>query len=116
MKLNVTAQMDGDYAILQLEGDLTLGPSLAALREAAKQALSNSKPTGLILRMGGVTQMDSSGLGELTIIYSFANKQRCPLRLVGVSPHVKKILEMTRLDELLKSSADIASAKMELRA
>jgi anti-anti-sigma regulatory factor len=59
--------------------------------------------------------VDSAGLGELTVVYTFASKQKCPIRLVGVNPSLHKILEMTRLDELLRAAVDVASAKKQLK-
>ncbi|HEY6988161.1 MAG TPA: STAS domain-containing protein, partial [Bryobacteraceae bacterium] len=60
------------------------------------------------------TTVDSAGLGELTVVYTFASKQKCPIRLVEVNPSLHKILEMTRLDELLRAATDVASAKKQL--
>jgi anti-anti-sigma factor len=115
MALNVTSRLEDNFGILQLEGALTLGPSLSALREAARKVLNAADLCGLILRVGDVTTVDSAGLGELTIVYTFASKRKCPIRLVGVSPGLHKMLEMTRLDELLQAADDLASAKEQLK-
>ncbi len=114
MALQVTSKTEESFGILNLTGSLTLGPSLGALREAALEVLSGGKLSGLILRVGEVTTVDSAGLGELTVVYTFASKQKCPIRLVEVNPSLHKILEMTRLDELLRAAADVASAKKQL--
>jgi len=114
MALQVTSKTEESFGILNLTGSLTLGPSLGALREAALEVLSGGKLSGLILRVGEVTTVDSAGLGELTVVYTFASKQKCPIRLVEVNPSLHKILEMTRLDELLRAATDVASAKKQL--
>jgi len=114
MALNVTQRVDEGFGILQLAGSLTLGPSLNALRDAAKQVLTNGKLNGLILQMNEVTNVDSAGLGEMTIVYGYANRQRLGIRLVGSSPALLKMLDMTRLEELLRPSKDMQSAKQEL--
>ena len=114
MALNVTQRVDEGFGILQLAGSLTLGPSLNALRDAAKQVLTNGKLSGLILQMNEVTNVDSAGLGEMTIVYGYANRQRLGIRLVGSSPALLKMLDMTRLEELLRPSKDMQSAKQEL--
>jgi anti-anti-sigma factor len=114
MALQVTSRTEESFGILDLTGPLTMGPSLSALREAAREVLSSGKLSGLILGMGEVTTVDSAGLGELTIVYTFASKQKCPIRLVGVRPSLHKILEMTRLDELLRAATDVATAKKQL--
>jgi hypothetical protein len=42
-------------------------------------------------------------------------KQGCPIRLVEVTSHLRKMLEMTRLDALLPSAKDVATAKEEMK-
>ena len=116
MALSVTSRMEDDFAILDVVGPLTLGPSLNALREGARQVLNaTTKPSGIILRVAGVTATDSSGLGELTVIYTLATRRGCPIRLVEVSSHLHKMLELTRLDGLLPTASDVAQAKMEMK-
>jgi anti-anti-sigma factor len=114
MALTITQRTEEGFGILHLAGSLTLGPSLSALRETAKQVLANDKLSGLILQVNDVTNVDSAGLGELTIVYGFANRQRLGIRLVGSTPSLLKMLDMTRLEELLRPVKDMQSAKQEL--
>ena len=76
--------------------------------------MATAKLSGLILQVGDVTSVDSAGLGELTIVYNFANRQSMGIRLVGSTPSLLKMLDMTRLEELLPPSKDMQSAKQEL--
>jgi anti-anti-sigma factor len=115
LSLTVISRVEDNFAILELIGSLTLGPTLSTLRETARQVLSSQKILGIILQVSGVTVTDSSGLGELTVVYTLAANRKCPIRLVMVSPNLKKMLEMTRLDELLPAAVDIAAAKSELK-
>ncbi len=115
MLLTVTKRVEDDIGSLELSGALTLGPSLVGLRNNARQLIEGHKLHGLIVQVGAVTQIDSSGLGELTVVYSFATKRGCPLRLVNVKPELRKMLELTRLDGLLPSAGDISAAKNEMR-
>jgi len=64
--------------------------------------------------VGEVTSVDSAGLGEMTVVYNFANRQRLGIRLVGSTQSLLKMLDMTRLEELLPPSKDMPSAKREL--
>lgn len=61
-----------------------------------------------------MTNVDSAGLGEMTIVYGFANRQRMGIRLVGSTASLLKLLDMTRLEELLPPAKDMPSAKREL--
>ena len=114
MALHVTQKVEDGFGVLHIVGPLTLGPSLNALRDAARQVLANSPLSGLILQVADVTSVDSAGLGELTIVYGFANRQRLGIRLVGSTPSLLKMLDMTRLEELLPPCKDMPSAKREL--
>lgn len=115
MPLTVTQRVEDDIGILELSGTLTLGPSLVGLRNAARQLIAHHKLHGVIVQVEAVTQTDSSGLGELTVVYTLATKKSCPLRLVNVRPELRKLLELTRLDGLLTSAGDISSAKNEMK-
>jgi anti-anti-sigma factor len=111
MPLNIVSRTENEIAILELEGALTLGPSLHALRDAARQILSQGRPHGLIIRVDKVTATDSAGLGELTVVYTLSSKQGCRAVLSGASPNLRTMLEVTHLDGLLQSAADLPSAK-----
>jgi len=107
--------VEDGFAIFELSGSLTLSPSLSNLRENARQTFSANKLSGVILRVADVTTTDSAGLGELTVVYTMATNRNCPIRLVDVSASMKRMLEMTRIDELLPTSNSLAEAKAELR-
>ena len=115
LPLTVASRTEDGLAIVELSGTLTLGPHLATLRRAVREILEESKASGLILQVAGLTATDSSGLGELTMVYSFASRRKCPLLLVGVSPTLSSILEMTHLDGLLPRAPDLATAKRQLK-
>ncbi|MBV9405980.1 MAG: STAS domain-containing protein [Acidobacteriaceae bacterium] len=115
MPLNIESRLEDSFAILELAGQLTVGPALSTLRDDARKLLSSSKLSGLILHVSQITQADSAGLGELTLVYTLATKRGCPIRLVEASPHLRKMLEITHLDGLLPSAADINSAKQEMK-
>ncbi|MGI8959770.1 MAG: STAS domain-containing protein [Bryobacteraceae bacterium] len=115
MPLTVSSRVEDAFAILELDGSLTLGPSLSTLRETARRTMDESKVAGMILHVANVTNTDSAGLGELTVVYTLATTRRCPIILVDVSSTLQKMLEVTRLDALLPSAVDVASAKKRLK-
>lgn len=115
MPLSVSSRVEENFAVLELAGALTLSPSLSSLREIARRTLDEAKISGIILRVAEVTTTDSAGLGELTVVYTFASKRGCPIMLVEVSSTMRKMLEVTHLDALLPSAADVHSAKRQLK-
>ncbi|HEY7209761.1 MAG TPA: STAS domain-containing protein [Bryobacteraceae bacterium] len=116
MALTIATRMEDGLAVLELNGSLTLGPSLVSLRNAAREVLATPKLAGIILDVHQITSVDSSGLGELTIVYSSASRHNVPLRLVGVSANLQKMLQMTHLDGVLQSAGELAAAKRQLSA
>ena len=114
MTLTIATRMEDSLAVLELSGSLTLGPSLVSLRNAAREVLAKPNLGGIILDVGRITSVDSSGLGELTIVYSSASRHNLPLRLVGVSTNLQKMLQMTHLDGVLQSADTLATAKRQL--
>jgi len=115
MPLSITPRVEDNVGIIELSGSLTLGPSLISLREGARQLLTAPKLAGIVLLMRDVSVTDSSGLGELTVVYTLTSKRGCPIRLAECTASLRKMLEMTRLDGLLPCSRDVAAAKAELR-
>lgn len=116
MPLTVKSRVEDGFGILELSGPLKLGPSLVALRNTARQLLGGAGAlSGVILRVAEITQADSAGLGELTVVYTMATKRGCPIRLVDASPNLLKMLEVTHLDGLLPATSDIAAAKAEMK-
>jgi len=115
MPFSVTSSSDENFAVLELSGPLTLSPALSSLREAARKILVKPEILGLILQVSNVTYADSAGLGELTIVYSFASQRSCPLRLVGATPTLLKMLERTRLDDMFQPVDTVVIAKKQMR-
>jgi anti-anti-sigma factor len=107
--------VEEDIAILELQGGLTTGPLLMVLHDTAKKLIEGNKLKGVIVEMDAVTLMDTAGLSELVKIYTTATNKGCSLRLVNVKPQMRKVLVMTRLDQLLTASADLASAKADIK-
>ncbi len=116
MALTVSSHIEENFAVLDLAGNLTLGPTLSSLRETVRGLItSESNLIGIIVCVKGVLLVDSSGLGELMVVRTLATNRQCDIRLVEAPANLKRMLEMTRLEELLRSSESIAAAKAEMK-
>jgi anti-anti-sigma factor len=111
MPLAIETQLDGNVSVFTLKGPMTLGPTLSALSQRVRRELAASTPAGLVIDVSSVGMVDSAGLGELTLVYTLAARRNCSVVLAGVTKALKHSLELTRLDLLLPSAPDIASAK-----
>lgn len=115
MALTIKSHVEDGFGILELSGSLTLGPSLVTLRDSARQVLGATKLSGMVLRVSELTQTDSAGLGELTVVYTMAARRGCPIRLAEATASLRKMLEVTHLDGLLPCASDVTAAKTEMK-
>src|SRR3954454_19663764 len=104
MSLAVNSRVENEIGILELEGSLTLGPTLHRLREAVRQILAERRPRGIVLEASKLVTADSAGLGELTVVYTLTSRQGCRVALCGAAQNLLTMLEVTHLDELLPSA------------
>lgn len=95
MTLHATARTFGDATIVECSGRLVLGEESAHLREMVKGLLATSK--SVVLDLGGVTYIDSSGLGTLVGLYSTARNAGGGIKLAHLSTRMRDMLQMTRL-------------------
>lgn len=63
----------------------------------------------VILDMSNVTFLDSSGLGAVVAAMKQLGRERS-LELAGLTPAVKKVFRLTRMDKVFKVHATVGSA------
>ena len=94
MKIN-TFQV-GNVTVLAVEGKITIGAGDLALRQGVQDAL-NSGATNLVIDLGRVTTIDSSGVGELVSAYTTATNRGARLKLAHIPEKVNDVLTITQL-------------------
>jgi anti-anti-sigma factor len=107
-ELSYTAS-DGAKAgtvILTLDGPLTLGNMFKLQSD-----LRTLKPPCLIIDMTAVPYMDSAGLGVIMNYFVSAQGGGRKLLLVGVNDRVKALLEMTKVDSVLRLCESVQVAE-----
>jgi anti-anti-sigma factor len=98
MSLMISTRHSGTVAIVHIQGELTLGPPLRTLKSQIERAVSGNQATGLVLHLGGISGIDSAGLGELVAIHSLAAHHGFRVALVQPNHRVRELLEMTHVD------------------
>jgi len=86
----------GDVRIIQLSGKVTIGTGDVKIRELIDAALDAGK-SRIVLDLGGVTAIDSSGIGEMVASYTTVTKRGGTLKLLRLSPKINDILHVTQL-------------------
>lgn len=115
MGMSISSRSAGGIAILEIHGNITLGPSARGFQSRARRVLSEPGCAGLILNLADVTGLDSAGIGGLVAIHSSAARRGLRVVVVRPSKHVKEILAITRVDELFSFAEDERSALQDLR-
>src|ERR1700758_3638948 len=89
-----TRTVDG-VAIVSCAGRIEFGEEANALRDTLKKLLTSSKQ--LVLNLGGVSYIDSGGLGTLVGVYSSARAGGADIKLTGLGQRWRDVLQITKL-------------------
>jgi len=115
MSLKLDRRFYGSISILRCTGAIVVGDSLGKLEEELRRDLGNTDR--IVLDLGGVDRLDSTGMGLLVRFLSHIRKKGGDLRLCSPSQFVRKLLAATRLDSvfLVYTSEHNAIASFFLR-
>jgi len=96
MSAKITARQIEGATVLEVSGRIMLGEGAVILRDAIQDALKTGTRK-LVLDMGGVSYMDSSGVGELTGAYTSARNKSCEVRLLHLTKRIDDLMQITKL-------------------
>ena len=99
----------GDVTVLDLSGKITIGEGSVQLREAVRGLLERGKKQVLI-NLGGVDYVDSSGIGELVSCFTTTKNQGGQLKLLNLTKKIRDLLQITKLLTVFETFDDEAEA------
>lgn len=82
--------------VVDLEGKLMLGEDTEQFRTRIRELL-DSGAKKILLNMGNVNYLDSSGVGELVRAYASASSQGGQLKLLNLTKRIHDLLSITKL-------------------
>ncbi len=103
-----TRQIDG-ITILDLSGRIVLGEGSVQLRDAVKELLAKGQKN-ILLNLGDVNYIDSSGIGELVSAFTTVRNQGGDLKLLNLTKKVHDLLQITKLYTVFDVKDDEATA------
>ena len=109
VKMQTKSRQVGDATVIDVQGRITVGEGNVALREIVRD-LADKGVKRVVLNLGGVTYIDSSGLGELVKTHTTIQNKGGELRLANLNKPVNDLLHMTRLSTVFDIQKDEASA------
>jgi anti-anti-sigma factor len=97
-----------DQVVVTPTGDLDLYASVAFCNAVIGQ-LENGTPR-MVIDLGGVRYLDSSGVGALIRLLQKARSLGGEIRVANLAGTPKKVLEMSNIISLLKQAPDVETA------
>jgi anti-sigma B factor antagonist len=99
----------GDVTVIDAVGRITLGEGSSTFRDTIRDlaAKGNKK---LLLNLGEVSYIDSSGIGELVSAFTTVTNHGGVLKLLNLTKRVKDLLQITKLYTVFEVFEDEAAA------
>ncbi|HKP11074.1 MAG TPA: STAS domain-containing protein [Blastocatellia bacterium] len=95
-QLTINQRQAGDVTILDLSGKITIGEGSVQLREAVRGLLESGNKK-ILLNLGDVSYVDSSGIGELVSSYTTTSNNGGHLKLLNLTKKIQDLLQITKL-------------------
>jgi anti-sigma B factor antagonist len=109
VSVKLSTRQVGDVTVVDAAGRITLGEGATIFRDTVRDlaAKGNKK---LLVNLGEVSYIDSSGIGEMVSSYTTVTNHGGQLKLLGLNKRVKDLLQITKLYTVFEVFDDEASA------
>jgi anti-sigma B factor antagonist len=95
MQLKLSTRVVKCVTIVDCNGRIVFGEESALLRDTLKKLIAENSQ--IILNLGGVTYIDSGGLGTLVALYTTAHNAGGSVKLANLTQRVGDLLQVTKL-------------------
>jgi anti-sigma B factor antagonist len=95
-ELEVNERQAGDVTILDMNGSVRMGEGAVSLRNSIRGLVDGGKKK-ILLNLGGVKNIDSSGIGELIANYTTVSRDGGQLKLLNLTDKIQNLLVITKL-------------------
>lgn len=94
--MKIETRTMGDVKVLDCSGRITLGEGTMVVRNTVRDLLNNDDKK-IILNLGDVNYIDSSGIGELVSTYTTVANNGGQLILLNLTKKIHELLQITKL-------------------
>ena len=105
MSFKATSREIRGITVVDVSGRITLGEGSAMMRELVRDLL-NKGQTKIVLNLGDVNYIDSSGIGELVSGFTTVKNQGGELKLLNLTKKVHDLLQITKLYTVFEVHSD----------
>lgn len=100
--------------IVDLSGRIELGEGSSVIRNTVKELIGKGQKK-ILLNLGDVNYIDSSGVGELVSAFTSVRNQGGELKLLNLTKKVRDLLQITKLYTVFDVLDDEAAAVAAFR-
>jgi len=108
--MQIEQHVSGDVTIVRINGDITLNKGGDVLLKDKIHSLLQQGTKKILLDLGGVSYVDSAGLGQLVQVRTTASTSGGSLKLMNVTKRLKDLLVVTKLVTVFDSYDNEAEA------
>ena len=94
--LKLTTREQDGITILSCNGRVVFGDESSALRDMVKGLIADGK-ANIVINLGGVSYIDSGGLGTLVSLFTSARAAGGDIKLANLTQRVGDLLQITKL-------------------
>jgi len=109
MKITTSTRQAGNVTIVDVNGRIELGDESAALRNLILDLLRQGH-NQILLNLGAVHYIDSTGLGVLVSTFTSIKKQQGQLKLLNLTDKVDDVMQLTKLYTIFDTFSDESEA------
>jgi anti-sigma B factor antagonist len=109
VSVKLTTRQVGDVTVVDAVGRITLGEGASTFRDTVRD-LASSGHKKILLNLGEVSYIDSSGIGEMVAGFTTMANQGGILKLLNLTKRVKDLLQITKLYTVFEVFDDEAAA------
>jgi anti-sigma B factor antagonist len=109
MSLKLNTRQVNDVTVIDVSGRITLGEGSSVIRDAVRDLIASGNKK-ILLNLGDVSYIDSSGVGELVSGYTSVTNAGGTLKLLNLTKRVKDLLQITKLYTVFDVHEDEAHA------
>ena len=107
--MTIDTRTENGVTILDIHGKITIGEGSAEIRNKVRDLLQAGRKH-ILLNLGDVSYVDSSGIGELVSSYTTVTNQGGDLKLLNLTKKLRELLAITKLLTVFESHDDEAEA------
>jgi len=95
-RVKITERQVGKVSILDMEGDIRIGGSRIALRDAIRSLITQGQ-TQVLVNLARVERIDSCGLGELVSSFVMLTTGGGKIQPMHLTQRVREVMTITKL-------------------